>query len=111
MSIVYVENTRARFSNLADAVLLKPGVNEVESSKWDRVKDHPVVKWRIENGVLLVKDGSKPISDMPAGEAVKLVKATVDADLLERWRRDDPRRSVRDAIDSQLDKLTAPETE
>lgn len=107
-NIIRIENTRPRFSNLADIVLLKPGVNEVEAGKWDRVKDHPVVKWRIENGVLIVKDGSKPINEMSAGEATKLVKATVDADLLERWRKDDTRRSVRDAIDAQLDKLTAP---
>lgn len=100
---------------MVGAIDFLPGVNEVDPKKWAEVEKHPLVKVRLEEGILQVlSEGGKgkpadvSLASFKEKEAVKLVKETVSKPLLEKWLADEKRGSVKDAIKAQLDEIAPP---
>lgn len=92
-----------------------PGVNEVDAKKWAEVEKHPLVKVRLEEGILQVlSEGGKgkaadiSLANFKEKEAVKLVKETVSKPLLEKWLDDEKRSAVKQALQEQLDEIAPP---
>jgi len=99
-----------------------PGVNSVSKQDWEKIKDHPHVKFKLEN------DDLKIISDKESGDeqesaaagvpaamhslmefspkdALRIVDSTFDVDLLKSWEQDEKRKVVRVAIVAQVKKI------
>lgn len=90
---------------IRDEIVLLPGTNDVPDAKWNKVAHAEpgdksgllsVAQW-LDEGVLVELD-STPLGKRPVAEAVKIVKATVNLDLLEKWREDEKRPAVSEAI-------------
>ncbi|HCU25444.1 MAG TPA: hypothetical protein DF383_10545 [Deltaproteobacteria bacterium] len=110
---------------------LIPGNNDVSENVWNEVKDHPLVKMRVEKAIIIPmpqnrvakvenaaqendsqqtasateSDGLVSLKDYPAKEAEGLVAETFDIPTLERWKSEETRKGVIKAIDAQLDSL------
>lgn len=87
-----------------------PGINEVDEATWAKVKDHPIVKFRVDEGIFHIRSGDSSTAKMTSSEAQRLVEKTVDSVLLNRWFAEDSRPSVRNAITKQLTKITTAES-
>ena len=96
-------------ANLAGAATLKflPGVNEIKDVEWEKVKGHPDVARMLEEGELVLLGGKKgaEFSEMDDKAALKLVKETLDFQVLLKWYKGTESESVKDAIEEQLKKL------
>lgn len=87
-------------------VVLVPGTNEVSDADWMKITDaktgNRIVKRLIEDRVLLFTPKIVTLKDVKAvDEAIALVKATGDLALLDKWRDEDTRKKVLDAIATQ----------
>lgn len=95
------------------ALLLKPGVNDVNPEHWDHAAKTPLFKHYLAEGDLEVvpeTDGREAgeVGDLSAlneSKARKLVKDTNDEDLLLKWHSAETRQGVQKAIENQLDVL------
>jgi len=95
------------------SIKLKPGLNEVDSKEWDKVKTDPEVLTFLEEEILVVlSEEDKPVEkilpnlkDRKTKDAVDLIKNTMDPKLLEKWSKGEKRAGVLRAIDSQLSAL------
>ena len=99
-------------------IRLMPEVNQVLASDWDLVKDNPTIKTMLELGKLEVVETQNtqhvedsamdecPLLGMHYKVALKLVKETVDRDLLKKWQHASLGGAVSKAITEQLEKLT-----
>lgn len=92
-----------------------PGVNEVDPKKWAEVEKHPLVKVRLEEGILQVlseggkgKSAEVSLASFKDKEAVKLVKETVSKPLLEKWLAEEKRSAVKQALQEQLEEIAPP---
>lgn len=102
-----------------------PGINEVEESNWNKVKDHPLLQERFDSGALVwvkgpkdevkkakaealppVEDDGDALAGTTVEEAKKLVTDTFDLNLLKKWSETETRKSVLKAIEAQVDKVT-----
>lgn len=108
MSKRIVEWKKPCMHNVAGLFILKPGVNEVEASKVEAALKNPVIKWYVEQGLIVLGDGPAPetLEKLKPAEAVALVKKTVDKELLERWFDAEKRKPVLEAIEAQIDAIT-----
>ncbi|MFZ2875819.1 MAG: hypothetical protein WAZ94_15190 [Phycisphaerales bacterium] len=91
-----------------DFVRLLPGVNELTEKQWKAFDGLPVIQFHLGEGNIELIE-AKPeakLSDLNAKEAAKLVGATVDKALLERWAADESRKVVLDAIEKQMDAIS-----
>ncbi|HEX5034650.1 MAG TPA: hypothetical protein VFW62_09235 [bacterium] len=104
---------------------LIPGMNDVPERVWNEVKDHPLVKMRVEKGLISLRpqqkaklagdgestgqddngDGLTSLGEFSAKEAEALVKETFDLPTLERWQGEETRKGVLKAIEAQIDSL------
>jgi hypothetical protein len=96
-----------------------PGVNSLESAKWDAIKNHPQVLKRIEDGIYEVlsqgdeqtNDGNNEnLANFKSPKAIQIVAATFDSSLLKTWEAAEKRKEVKMIIQAQLKKLESPET-
>lgn len=113
MSKLLVENTENRIHNLGGHCILMPGHNEVDEAAWKKAQEIELVRDYVRLGVLKPKatapaapGAQTTIATMKAGEAIEVVKKTVDKELLERWYAEDQRKGVLDAIEKQLEAVT-----
>lgn len=93
-----------------DTVVLMPGANKVSEETAKAMKAHPVIKAMIEDGLLEFPEGvseDSGVAKLSPSDAVALVEATVDAELLKSWKSD-KRKPVLAAIEKQLAKLAEP---
>jgi hypothetical protein len=85
---------------------LLPGVNSLTREVWDAVKSHPTVRLWLKEGLLSeLRSASTDKLPTDEGEAVSLVKNTVQDSLLKGWRETEKRPGVLDTIEAQLDLL------
>lgn len=100
----------------ANDIVLKPGLNEVDASLWKKHKDHPVIKLKLEEGLIEVvgeeekpeEKPSKVLTSLKPNEAMSAIKDTVDEKILEDWLSKEKRPNVKKAIQKQLDELRKP---
>lgn len=111
MAILTIKNSLAKiFGNHLGSI--KPGVNEMEEKVWIELAKTPVVKHHVAEGEIEVlelprasPDSPVAIADLNVKEAVSLVKATFDKELLNRWAEVESRKQVLDALEKQMDAL------
>lgn len=127
-----IRYTQANIYRCRDLRLI-PGVNDVPEKVWNEVKDHPLVKARLQKGVIVPLPAAKPMEHAPeanpssghshsgdqgagadglvslngfgAKEAEALVKETFDLPTLERWAGEETRKGVLKAIEAQIESL------
>lgn len=93
-------------------IRLTPGANELEDDVWDRIVTHPMIQVFLAKDDLEVveseKEGSGLSGYRPKG-AKKLISETYSIDLLDQWKATETRKDVLAAIETQMEKMTAPE--
>lgn len=125
--MIIVENKKPKLTHLAPGVTLRPGVNVLKTTKeeeaWASYSKTKVGKAKLESDSLVVVDSTvlaSPDDDDEPGsllagyaekEALRLVKATLDAALLEQWAAEESREKVASAIAKQLEKLAVTEAD
>lgn len=88
-------------------IKLMPGANDVPDKDWEKIKDHPHVKQKIEDGEIeILKTGVDSLSEIQPAKAVEIVKDTLDYGLLKKWEANESRKKVSEAISLQIQKLT-----
>lgn len=105
MKIAVINNTK--FIKHIGGVSLNIGANELEKADWDKEAKHPFVKRWIEKGDVEVKDGTiEDISGIvPADKAIQIVQTTFSKDRLQKWAKQEKRKTVSEAIQKQLAEL------
>ncbi len=102
-----VVNNQARFHNLGDIVVLKPGVNDVPDVVWDEALEIAAVRTMVEDKTFTVEKRSlKDLSRLKPADAAELVKVTYDKELLAKWAAAEKRRAISDLIAAQVDAVT-----
>lgn len=105
-----------------NTVVIVPGVNEKTDEEWKAIKDHPDVKSRIDEGVLVLvqpasADGRKKqpeglpktLEGMTAATAIDFIDGIFDIDQLKAWKKKESRSGVVSAIDKQIKTVKAAE--
>lgn len=106
--------------NVHDAYEMKfrPGINNVPVDKWEIAKKDSEIKRFLAEGVLteiLPDQGKKdeePSSELPeinkfsAQKALQIVKRTFHMDILTRWKHQDRRPEVAEAVVQQIEEIT-----
>lgn len=114
---------------LASVIVCVPGLNKLEDEVWHGanghpgLKDNPELKRLIEEGQVVVqrekgadkakaeaKGEAVELHGLTTPEAVKLVKKTLNVELLTEWVQSETRPKVKYAIDKKLDEITKVET-
>lgn len=91
--------------------VLLPGNNEVPNEAWAVIGQDAEVQRMIDEGVLVVvlgPDKKATLSQMALSQARKIIKDTLDVDLLTSWLKTETRKDVVDAIQAQVDSLKLP---
>ncbi len=96
-------NPRAQHA-LSKTLRLLPGVNRLTVPEWALAMQQKMVQLQVAAGIF-VELGSKSLGEAKDKEALALVDATVDVELLKDWQRSDKREVVRNAIAGQLEKI------
>lgn len=92
-------------------LVLKPGVNEVDPAVWEKVREHPALRKRINQGLIEVLsqgDESTHGAELRAlrpNEARRLVRETIDVDVLTKWHEVEDRDNVLEQIEKQMAKV------
>lgn len=97
-------------------VRLKPGNNDLRPEVWAKIKKFPAIAAMLENEELLEPKEKTPaaapqvtsLDGFSEKDALRMVKETVDRDLLEVWATGEKRRKVSSAIDTQLKTVAPP---
>jgi len=95
-------------------LVMKPGVNDVPGQFWEQVETHPTVKVWMDEGKLevLTEDvkvpADKVLNGLKPADAVKVVKDTLDVELLDVWMKTEKRPAVVKALKKQHELLGAP---
>jgi hypothetical protein len=97
----------------AKGLTLLPGVNDVPAEAMEAFSNNKSVKRYFDDGLLetLEEAGKKDktsILDMKEAQAKKVIRATMDRDLLMRWAGEEEREDVLSAIQAQLKKIAPP---
>ena len=108
-----------------------PGLNRISEEQWDRMKAHPLLPARFDNGDLEFVSGKgpedwnvdaksavaegeasedaleeNPLLGIAAKKAIKLVSLTMNHHQLAGWKKTEKRKVVLEAINSQLKKVS-----
>lgn len=118
---IAVKNNSKRLvglDGLKGQVTLLPGINKMSQADVEHVMKHPTVKAKVEAGdlefLLPEKEEEKTASPvealvkLKAKEAIETAKGSADAELLQEWFAKETRASVKEAIEKQLEELSAP---
>lgn len=92
-----------------EKVRLRPGTNDVKPELWEKARKYRAIEAMLDAGELI-----EPAQKTPAAapqvtsleafnerEAIRLVKETVDPDLLELWAAGEKRKKVAAALEAQ----------
>lgn len=106
---VFIRNNEPRVHGLAlkgGRLDLKPGINRVERSDWDKVKDDDLTKFRLRRGSLSPGMAIFEVVDGPEKKLTSaLVSETFDRELLRSWLETEKDPSVVAAIQAQLARI------
>lgn len=106
---------KSNINNIHGLVILRPGINEVEEQKWDKVKDTAQIKeWLNKGIILMIADSAIPgpgpgplpvVEKKKATEVIEEVKKMTNVDDLKKLREIDDRKTVKVAVDEQIEAL------
>lgn len=106
---VVTNNGNVRTFGDAPGLVLLPGVNRVKDEVWDKLTKNAQVKRLVGVGELAAKKAKDDLESLKAlktGDAVKLVRDTLDRSLLAQWRATEQRAAVQLVLDEQLAAVT-----
>lgn len=123
--MILIENTSANVTGVSNLqikngfqpknVILKPGINQVDSELWESMKSIAVIKSQIENGRLKVildgddaNDVNETLNQLHYTQANKIIKSTFDIELLKKWQATETRAAVLKTIESQMKQIETP---
>lgn len=123
MSETLIENTSAQLhgipriaiGNVAGAlvqpnlVTLQPGLNVIETAKWEEAKKHKMVGVHIEEGTFVELKEVDSLSKLNPNSAEKYIDMSNDAKMLTAWLKDEKRVKVKKWLNDRLEKLEKPE--
>lgn len=118
-------------SGLGDGSVIQiiPGPNDLTKIQWDAIKEHPVVKERMEKDVIDEKRGkikmlelvsvkksddsdddndddtNEGLGGVSVGDAKKIIVETFNTELLRKWDEEETRKGVKTAIEKQLEAI------
>ena len=107
-------HNKGKYVRHAAGVTLVPGANDVDEQDFKDFSGHPIMKKVVESGEIEAlkkvgdndgSGGAETTKDLNASDAIEMVKDTYDPSLLEKWKEDDDRKTVQDAIDKQLEDI------
>ena len=112
-----------------------PGTNFLTEKQWEKIKNHPLLAYKFDNGHLVFAKGRGPddyieskvapkkdsdeevvseeenVNDLifsaSTKEAKEIVESTFDVKVLEYWKEKETRKGVLSAIEDQLEKINA----
>lgn len=114
-----IMNTQKRVLGCnADVVIFfKPGLNQIQSSDWEKIKNNEALKKWFKNGWLSYEKkfdlkesevGEVSVADdyllesLGVKDAKEMIKQTLDVKLLMEWQKQETRKTVLSAIDEQI---------
>ena len=116
-----IMNTQKRVLGCnADVVIFfKPGLNQIQSSDWEKIKNNEALKKKKKNGWLSYakkfddKETVEGVVDFESNDdylleslgvkdAKEMIKQTLDVKLLMEWQKQETRKTVLSAIDEQI---------
>jgi hypothetical protein len=119
--MIFVENTQPHLIGMGNLtvnatqaprlVMLRPGMNRIETEVWDALKKNPLIEAKIEHGHLKVAlegedadrvASNESLTELHYKQAVKMIESTYERATLTAWRNSETRPVVIKAIDSQL---------
>jgi hypothetical protein len=129
--MIFVENTQPHLIGMGNltlrageapkSVMLRPGMNRIETEVWDALKTNPLICAKIEHGHLKVAlegdaadlvASTESLTELHYKQAVKMIESTFERATLVAWRNSESRPVVIKAIDAQLRALeNTPEVE
>ncbi|NQY74608.1 MAG: hypothetical protein HRT90_07580 [Candidatus Margulisbacteria bacterium] len=113
-------------------IVLKPGVNpNIDEKDWKRIEKNPIIQKKIEAGIIIPmpsklssvkkaeekkkvqediqneieRGAAQDLAEYQAKEAVKIVKATYDVEVLKTWKYEEKRGTVLKTIEEQIEKI------
>lgn len=118
MRTFYIEYTLKNLFRIGP-VRFMPGIQKIDEDQWDKIKSHPLLQTRFDNGDLKwvpgrspndeKKKGKKQISeglaDLNESEALKMAARTFDISLLKEWAASEKRAAVLSFLKAQIDKV------
>jgi hypothetical protein len=113
-------------TSAATLLTLVPGVNMVDQEVWEKAKENPIVKMRLELEIkpsvapeaqlekvghpMLVEGAplpdSAPLSALELKECKALIRETFSEQLLNQWMVEEIRPEVRRELDAQIQRMT-----
>lgn len=117
----------------SSVIQIKPGTNDLKKEEWECIKDHPVVKARLETDIIDEKRGKVKmleiigtkkvedkknendddngedenisLGDVSVGEAKTIILETFSTELLREWQESETRKGVLTAIEKQFEAI------
>jgi hypothetical protein len=88
-------------------LVLVPGINTISTQQYEVLKKDEIFIHRVQTGMYKVdeKISGDSIATLHEVDAIALVSETLDRNILRKWFVDEQRRSVREAIDAQMEKV------
>lgn len=99
-------HNKGKYVRHAEDVMLVPGTNQIETDDWKRFSSHPLMKKLIDQGEIVQQ---KQIKDLNVDDAIELVKDTFSLSLLEEMKAGEKRKTVLDAISTQVNEIQGKE--
>lgn len=94
------------------------GINIITQEEWDSIKNHPMINSLFEEEILKWVKGSPDnkesenkstvITDFKPAEAKRIVKNTVDLNVLKEFKKAESRNEILELIDSQISLVMPP---
>lgn len=86
-------------------VIIIPGINEMPNNVYDKFKEHPSVKSRMQDGTIQIIDEQKVVSERTESEIIENMSRIFDTKLLRKIIKEDKRESVVNAAKAQLETI------
>jgi hypothetical protein len=108
--MVIVQNTGNIIINVKNVVIV-PGTNDLDEKDIKKIRAHPLFNSYEEDGIIVIKEGTKSTKNLNVKEAVNLIQDTYIVKTLEKWKEADSRVTIQKAIDEQIELLTVDKEE
>lgn len=123
--MILIENTKTYLTGISNIVIkpntapkniiLKPGINTIDSDSWEVMKNNYLVQEQLNNGTLVVAHNNidcadsadETLASLHYTQAQKIIKSTFDYELLKKWSANESRTAVVKSLDAQLNLIEA----
>jgi len=96
-------HNKGKYIRHAADLMLVPGANNVSENDYKEFSSHPIMKGVIESGEIVAH--ANTTKDLNADKAIDLAEDTFSIDLLNEFKQKEDRKTVLDAINTQLEEL------